>query len=189
MEAFLASGRLDPDAVLDGPEQHLFWSGDGRITAGHFALLRRLAQEDRLKRLVLFDEPATLPRLDPRSDDDTTLWSARDAAMARAVLAARADGLPMLVVAGNLHTRLQPHDQGVPMGAHIAAALPAVSEIRIRYAGGSFYNFGPRTLGLERLTRPRQELRLTRASDVVFEAAVGAAYAAAVPHRPQGLEP
>jgi hypothetical protein len=129
--SFLASGRLDPDAVLDAPAQQQFWSGDGRITAGHFALLQRLAREDRLKRLVLFDEPLEpFPPPPPRPgsgrSDDATLgtlapetwdWSARDQAMARAVLAGRADGVPMLLMAGNLHTQLRPHDHGVPMGA------------------------------------------------------------------------
>jgi hypothetical protein len=82
---FLVGGRL-----ADHP---LLWSGDGRITAGHLALLRERAAAGPL-RLTLFD--GTMGA-------DWT-WSEHDEAMAGRILAAPlADG-GTLVVAGNAHT-------------------------------------------------------------------------------------
>ncbi|HEU5114411.1 MAG TPA: hypothetical protein VFT82_01435, partial [Candidatus Paceibacterota bacterium] len=46
-ERYLESGELDFDAIKDSP--------DGRITAGHFALLKKLKSEGMLEGLVCFD--------------------------------------------------------------------------------------------------------------------------------------
>jgi hypothetical protein len=70
------------------------WSGDGRITAGHLALLRALAAAGSPGPL-LFDVT-----MDAGAD-----WSDRDLLMAQRILAADA-AEPRLIVAGNLHTRL-----------------------------------------------------------------------------------
>ncbi|MDX6333888.1 MAG: hypothetical protein QOG05_1228, partial [Streptosporangiaceae bacterium] len=78
--AFLAGG-----ALADHP---LLWSGDGRITAGHLAVLRERAAA----------EPLELTLMDGTTDADWS-WSQRDKAMAGRVLAAAA-GPGTLVVAG-----------------------------------------------------------------------------------------
>jgi hypothetical protein len=51
----LDTGRLDVDELWRLPEGAEAFCGDGRFTAGHVALLERLAAEDRLAQVVLFD--------------------------------------------------------------------------------------------------------------------------------------
>jgi hypothetical protein len=113
VEAFLAGGPLDPDAFAA--------SADGRVTAGHLAVLRALRREGRLECLVLFDPP-----------DWPESWSGRDRAMAERLLA-DLGGRPALAMAGSLHTRLRRHHHGVPLGAHLAAVRPGTVEMRLRY--------------------------------------------------------
>jgi hypothetical protein len=110
-----------------GLDHALWWLGDGRVTAGHLAVLKAMAGV----RVTLFDGGMF-----------TGDWSQRDANMARRVLESHAE--PMLVVAGNAHTRTAPTDLGLPMGACLASARPAVESVRIDYGTGSFYNFEPR---------------------------------------------
>jgi hypothetical protein len=121
LEAYLSGGT-----GLDHP---LWWLGSGSVTAGHLAVLKRI---DGL-RITLFDGGVF-----------TGDWSERDATMARRVLAARLK--PALVVAGNAHTPTSPTDLGVPMGACLAGARPALESVRIDYGTGSFYNFEPRRI-------------------------------------------
>lgn len=125
VSAFLAGERL-----ADHP---LLWFGDGRITAGHLAVLRELAAAGPLS-LGMFD--GTIG-----ADWD---WSARDEAMARRILAAPAVEAGTLVVAGNAHTPTARSELGLPLGAHLASQWPGVREIRIKYGGGRFYNNEPR---------------------------------------------
>ncbi|NUR92927.1 MAG: hypothetical protein HOY71_53400 [Nonomuraea sp.] len=119
LDAFLADGS--------GLGHPLWWSGAGNITAGHFAVLRALERVT----VTLFDGCSFAAD-----------WSARDAAMADRVLT-RCDG-PTLVVAGNLHTRTEPLELGVPMGARLAEARPGVESVAIDYGSGGFYNFESR---------------------------------------------
>ncbi|MEV5897331.1 hypothetical protein [Nonomuraea fuscirosea] len=118
---------LTAQGGLDHP---LWWTGDGRITAGHFAVLKAMKGV----RIILFDGPAA-----------TSDWSQRDAAMARRILDGHSE--PTLVLAGNLHTQTSVTDWGTPMGAYLAAALPAMRSIQIDYGTGTFYNFTPRRSG------------------------------------------
>lgn len=119
LDAHLADG-----SGLDHP---LWWLGDGRVTAGHLAVLRKI---DGL-RVALFDGGMF-----------TGDWSQREAAMAERVLGARIE--PALVVAGNAHTLISPTDLGLPMGACLARARPALESVRIDYGTGSFYIIAPR---------------------------------------------
>ncbi len=123
VSAFLAGQPLAEHWVL--------WPGDGRITAGHLAVLRDRVAAGPL-RLTLFD--VALPA--------GASWSARDAAMAARVLADTQPGT--LVVAGNAHTPLRPTQLGVPMGAFLTQRRPGVAEVRISYASGGYYNIRPR---------------------------------------------
>lgn len=128
IEKFLESGELDFDAIQDSP--------DGRITAGHFALLKKLKSEGVLEGLVCFDGGASGEG-----------WNARDAAMAQNILANLSE-LPTLVVAGNLHTKIdaisfddEPGEQH-PMGENIKKEIPDVASGRIEYLTGQYHNYG-----------------------------------------------
>jgi hypothetical protein len=106
------------------------WFGDGRVTAGHFAALRRIPSE-----VVAVDEPVSAPAPD-----------ARDAAMAgniEQLLRSGPDGV--LFVAGNLHTRLSRHEHYEPAGAHLARDRPELCGLDIHYVRGRFWNGGHRT--------------------------------------------
>ena len=161
VRAFLAGENL-----ADHP---LLWSSDGRITAGHLALLRERAAAGPLS-LTLFD--GTLGA--------AWNWSQRDEAMARRILAAPASGNGTLAVAGNAHTPTARTTLGVPLGAQLAGQWPGLREIRISYGGGHFYNNEPRRL------RRRIGLRRTRLHErggsLVLD--LPAATEALVPQRP-----
>ncbi|MCK2213487.1 hypothetical protein MF672_006725 [Actinomadura sp. ATCC 31491] len=157
LDAYLAG-----EGGLDHP---MWWLGDGRVTAGHLAVLKRV---DGL-RVTLFDGG-------PFTGD----WSQRDAAMARRVLAARAE--PMLVVAGNAHTGTSPSDLGLPMGACLASARPALESVRIDYGRGSFYNIEPR-----RIDAPSEPAGLRAGADGGLVVGLPEFTEAVVPHLPMEL--
>jgi hypothetical protein len=127
---FLAQGVLtDHDQI---------WWGDGRITAGHLAMLSKRAVAGSLN-LILFNGIAGAD----------LSWSDRDEAMARRILAASSPGSRTLAVAGNAHTPTSPTELGVPLGAHLARQRPGVRDILISYRGGRFYNFEPHQFHFE----------------------------------------
>jgi hypothetical protein len=123
LSAFLAGAGL-----ADHP---LLWAGDGRITAGHLAVLRELVAAG----------PLELTLIDGLMDAGWS-WLQRDKAMARRVLAAPAAARGTLVVAGNAHTPVQPTALGVPLGSVLTRRL-GVREIRIDYRSGGYYNLAP----------------------------------------------
>jgi len=161
------------DAYMQGTalEDHpALWLGDGRITAGHLAVLRERAQAGPFG-LNLFDQ---LMR-------STSTWSERDEAMAGPILAGGKQG-GMLVVAGNAHTLTHPTDLGVPLGACLAARHPGVQDIRIRYGAGHFYNLEPRRFMPDpRVRRGPARLRLNRGNLLLD---LPGPSEAIVPHRP-----
>lgn len=184
IDAFMISGVLEDHPLL--------WLGDGRITAGHLAVLRERAESGPLN-LTLFDGTASA----------YGSWSARDEAMAGLILArpgtttattaatgttatagttATTAATGTLVVAGNAHTPTSPTHLGIPLGACLARQRPGVLDIRIRYGSGHFYNCEPRRFapeaGLEAgpvrlyLEKERLVLDLPEATEAI------------VPHRP-----
>ena len=175
IDVFMRSGVLEDHPLL--------WLGDGRITAGHLAMLREHAESGHVN-LTLF-----AGRVNAYAS-----WSARDEMMAGLILghanptsgATGATGTTRttgtLAVAGNAHTPTRPTHLGVPLGACLARQRPGILEVRIRYGGGSFYNSEPRRFapkpGIERrqirlhLDRGRLVLDLPEATEAV------------VPHRP-----
>ena len=163
VRAFLAGERL-----ADHP---LLWFGDGRITAGHLAVLRELAATGPLS-LQFFDGAIS-------ADSD---WSARDEAMAQRLLAATMAEAGTLVVAGNAHTLTARTHLGVPLGAHLAGQRPGVREIRIRYGGGRFYNNEPRRFHRSAGTWRRQARLHEQGDSLILELAT--AKEAVVPQRP-----
>jgi hypothetical protein len=127
------SGFFSDGRVPDHPQ---LWGGDGRITAGHFAMLRERFLAERLQALTLFDGVNEVG------------WSRREAAMAERVLNAQGPGSRTLVIAGSAHTALTPTMLGVPIGARLAELRPGVREIRIRYGNGTYYNLSPQRFKL-----------------------------------------
>jgi hypothetical protein len=87
--AFLAG-----ETLADHP---MLWPGDGRITAGHLAVLAERAAAGPFE-LTLFDGTIGAG----------WSWSQRDEAMAARILAGRAAGIRTLAVAGNAHTPSAP---------------------------------------------------------------------------------
>ena len=104
-----------------------FASGDGTLTAGHFALLRRLHDERRLERLILFDDTPT---------DFAGPWVERDERMAGHLLRERDAALPTLVVAGGFHVLADEQSEGAPLGARVVDAIGRVPTGRLDYATG-----------------------------------------------------
>ncbi|MFR9804454.1 hypothetical protein ACL02T_19525 [Pseudonocardia sp. RS010] len=122
-------------------DHDLLWLGDGRLTPGHLALLRDLAQREPAIGWLAFDSWGGAPALEGASP-----WTARDHAMARRIL----DGAPTtgrtLVVAGNGHTPTEPTANGIPAGAWLTQTRPGLRAIRINYGDGTIYNLGTRPL-------------------------------------------
>ena len=88
------------DAYIQGAalkDHPALWLGDGRITAGHLAVLRDRAKAGPFG-LILFDQIMR----------STSTWSERDEAMAGPVLASCEANGTTLVVAGNAHTPTRP---------------------------------------------------------------------------------
>lgn len=153
---------LGGQGLADHPQ---LWHGDGRITAGHLAVLADRAAAGPFG-LTLFDRAMRLEAVPPADAraltgadrrpgrrlrqalraDDVAMWSQRDAAMAACILTSGAGTTPTLVVAGNAHTPLIPGEFGMPMGACLARRRAGLREIRVRYGSGHFYNSGRRRL-------------------------------------------
>lgn len=162
-EAFLAG-----ETLADNP---LLWFGDGRITAGHLAVLRERAAAGPLT-LTLFGTTI----------DSRWSWSEHDEAMASRILSAVAPATGTLVVAGNAHTPTTRTDLGLPLGAHLARQRPGLREIRISYGGGQFYNMEPRQFRRRAIPRLRQVRLHQRRGHLVLH--LPAATEAVVPQRP-----
>jgi hypothetical protein len=163
IRAFLASGTLADDPWL--------WGGDGRITAGHLAVLASRAAAAGPLELILFDGVIGAG----------WSWSQRDEAMARRILAISPPGAQTLVVAGNAHTPVSPIELGVPMGARVAGQRPGIREVQISYGGGGYYNYEPRQFA--RRADPQGKILLHQhEGELVLDLPV--ATEAVVPQRP-----
>ena len=160
--AFLAGGVL--------ADHWLLWAGDGRITAGHLAVLAERAAAGPLE-LTLFDGTMGAG----------WSWSQCDGAMATRLLAGGAAGDRTLVVAGNAHTPVGRTGLGVPMGACLARQRPGAREVRINYGGGSYYNLQPRRFA-PAVPHQRQMRLYQHDDELVLD--LPACSEAVVPHRP-----
>ena len=170
------------------------WSGDGRLTAGHLAALRRWAAAGLLITLM---DGTTVVRPRPGESEEEMgrrWWSERDAAMARRVLAAPEAPGGRLVVAGDLHTRLEPlpasdpigAEIGVPMGAELARRRPGLCSIDCVYGPGQFYNLGPRRSDLDGLRGHHLDTPRLIMQQGALMLQVPSPREATVPHREQG---
>jgi hypothetical protein len=169
--ASAVGGFLGDGQVPDHPQ---LWDGDGRITAGHFALLRERFQAQRLQALTLFDGV------------DEVGWSRRESAMAERILDAEGPATRTLVIAGNAHTALTPTMLGVPLGAQLAEWRPGVREITIRYGNGTCYNLLPQRFKHQFSLRRKARLRAEGGALVLDQPAP---MQAQVPHRMAASQP
>jgi hypothetical protein len=163
ISAFVAGDRL-----CDHP---LLWLGDGRITAGHLAVLRERARVGEL-RLGLFDG---------MTGADWS-WSQRDEAMAGHILAGATAASGTLAVAGNGHTPTSPTSEGIPLGACLSRQRPGILDIRIRYGRGGYYNMRPSHIHPSISIWPSQTRLYQENGRLILE--LPAATEAIVPHRP-----
>ncbi len=136
VQAFLRSGLLDFEELWSLPPSAEFFCGDGRIAAGHFALLQRLRRESRLDQVIVFD------RLDPEPPEG---WEAqvgvREPEMAARLLTEWDRRRPLLVLAGAFHARLEAAE-GKPMAAHLACWLTGLQPAMLDYASGYCWSRG-----------------------------------------------
>jgi hypothetical protein len=128
LQAFVAGEPFDLDELWALPPTSDVFAGDGRVSAGHFALLERLREEGRLEQAIAFD------RVDPVPATD---WEARDRELAQRLLA-EWTGPPLLVLTGAFHAQLEPGT----MAAHLAQARPGLAPAMLDYASGSCWSRG-----------------------------------------------
>jgi hypothetical protein len=176
--AAAVSGFFSDGRVPDHPQ---LWGGDGRITGGHFALLRERFLAQRLQALTLFDGGS-----ETFAGVNETGWSRRESAMAERILNGQGPASRTLVIAGNAHTALTPTMLGVPLGARLAEWRPGVREIRIRYGNGTYYNHSPQRFKHPFSLRRKARLRAEGGS-LVLE--LPAPMQALVPHRTAADQP
>jgi hypothetical protein len=129
LQAFVRGHPFDFEALWSLPGTAEFFCGDGRITAGHFALLERLRQEGTLGQAIAFD------RLDP---DPPLEWQARDRDLAERLLA-EWSGQPLLVLTGAFHARL---DADGTMAAHLASSRRGLATAMLDFDRGSCWSRG-----------------------------------------------
>jgi len=120
LQAFVRNGTFELERLWALPPSAELFCGDGRITAGHFALLRRLREEGRLEQVIAFD------RLDPEPVPE---WQVRDRELAERLLREWDRRLPLIAVAGAFHARLDGDDGG---GARSGGTRPAAGDARVR---------------------------------------------------------
>jgi hypothetical protein len=136
VQRFLESGSFDFEELWSLPPSAEFFCGDGRITAGHFALLERLRLEGCLDHVIVFDRLDREPALD---------WEAhvrvREPEMAARLLAERDRRYPLLVLTGAFHAQLEA-EEGEPMAAYLARALPGLQPSMLDYSQGQCWSRG-----------------------------------------------
>ncbi|TVZ03309.1 hypothetical protein EAS64_23125 [Trebonia kvetii] len=159
------SGFFEDGQVPDHP---LLWGGDGRITAGHFAMLWERFSAGRLLALTLFDGVNEVG------------WSRREAAMAERILTAQGPAARTLVIAGSAHTALAPTGLGIPLGARLREQRSGVREVQIKYGNGGYYNLSPQRFKRQWSLHRRARLRLEGAGLVLD---LPSPVQARVPHR------
>jgi len=133
VQEFLRTGKFDFGNLWSLSPSAEFFCGDGRITAGHFALLQRLRAEGRLDQVIAFD------RLDPEPLPDDS--QVREQEMADRLLAERDEHLPLIVLTGASHAQLNA-PEGETMAAHLARDLPGLLPAMLDYVAGRCWSRG-----------------------------------------------
>jgi hypothetical protein len=156
ISAFTTGGMLSDHPLL--------WRGDGRITAGHLAVLRERAAAGQLD-LTLADGTTGADRS----------GSERDEAMAGQILAGATAAAGTLAVAGGSPTE-------IPLSARLSRQRPGVLDVRIRYGRGGYYNLRPSQIHPSISIWPSQARLYEERGDLILELPI--ATEAIVPHRP-----
>jgi len=99
LEALLAEGVFDLEALWQLPAGAEVFAGDGRFTAGHVALLERLWQLRGLKQVIAFDRP------DP---DPPVPWHDRDRDLAGRLVEQWDSSQRLVAVVGAAHAVRSP---------------------------------------------------------------------------------
>ncbi len=126
---YLRTNEIDFDLIKDSP--------DGRITPGHFALLKQLKKEGILDSVLCIDQAKFSAVKD------------RDQKMAENVLTNKNEGKTMVVV-GNLHSLTENFEYEsdgeqkimIPMAKLIKQVISNIPIVRIKYLKGHFFNCG-----------------------------------------------
>lgn len=118
---FLETGILNFEEFDD--------SADGRITAKHFTMIKKLHDEGRLDEVVCFDSA---------EGQDWNDENKRDNAMAQTILTRRTTGKTMLVLSGNIHSQTEQSDPShIPMGVNLVERLGnRIPQVQFRYMSG-----------------------------------------------------
>ncbi|MEI6238271.1 MAG: hypothetical protein WCP15_01905 [bacterium] len=128
IDKFIETGEIDFNVINK--------ASDGRITAGHFALIKKMKTEGILENIICFTG-------DPGQRD----WNKDDEIMANNILSSLSSS-PMLAVAGRLHTKTETitsdddTDEKHPMAQNVKKKIPNVSTGEIKYLGGHYHNIG-----------------------------------------------
>ncbi len=165
-EKFLQTGELDFEAIQNSP--------DGRITAEHFALLKKLKNEDLLETLVCFDEQTQSGK-----------WEDRDANMAKNILA-NISHSKMLIVAGNLHAQTEPvvfdEAEHHPMGENVKKQIPTAPSGTVRYLSGQYHNYGTKEFREKPKGGELPKAKFYKSDDGFYVFELPEAHAAVVPN-------
>ena len=175
-DKFVETGLIDFDAIQNSP--------DGRITAGHFALIKKLKDEGLLENLICFDHGSM-----------GLGWDARDGNMAKNILANLSNSdILTLVVAGNLHTKVEQvifkgeSEAHHPMGERVKEKIPNVPSGKIQYLKGKYHNYGVNDFfELESDKRPVDQ-GLYLSEDGLYTCVVPEAHLAIVPDPDEKLK-
>lgn len=174
IQEFLENGELDFESINK--------SCDGRITAGHFALLKKLHSENLIDKSICFDEITW-----------SGSWDLRDSLMAKNILQELSE-TPTVVVAGKLHTGLKPiqleentSDINHPMGERIKDQVPDVISGRIEYVSGQYHNIGTQDFET-REDQGLQRSRFYKSSDSTYIFEIPEAHLAIVPNPDETME-
>jgi len=166
-DKFLESGELDfnTNVIKDSP--------DGRITAGHFALIKKLKAEGMLERLVCFNESSRAG------------WDEHDVNMAKNILVNLSD-LPMLAVAGRLHTETKPITFGGskhhPMGENVKKQISNVPSGKIEYLNGQYHNYGTNNFEEKPKGAQSSKARFYKSDNDIYSFELPEAHVAIVPN-------
>jgi hypothetical protein len=170
LQSFVRGGAFDFERLWSLPPSSEFFCGDGRITAGHFALLERLRREGRLDQAIAFD------RLDPEPPprDWRAQVRAREPDLASRLLSEWDRRLPLLVLAGAFHARLEA-PEGETMAGYLARELPGLRPAMLRYASGRCWSRGETHAVPEEVPDAPIVLRVGRATPAIVPAPLAAA--------------
>ena len=135
VQAFFRTGAFDFDQLWSLPSPAEFFCGDGRIAAGHFALLDQLRRERRLDQVIVFD------RLDPEPVSDWREQArVREPELAGRLLA-EWGRQPLLVLTGALHAQLAAPDYET-MAGYLGRRLRGLQPVMLGYESGHCWSGG-----------------------------------------------